>query len=316
MANQKGWTTANFNCTHSNKATPSITTSESTPSATLGANPRDNVPPAPGTRPELTANEDFYRIDINTLSPNVSQEDWSLEVSGLFDNPQNLNLEDLMEFSPTTQTITLGCISNPVGGDLIGTSNWTGLRLRDLLEELGLQPEAKSLVIEASDGFFETVLLTDMLDARTLLVYGMNGQTLPKDHGFPLRIYIPDRYGMKQPKWITKITAVEDEPEGFWVVRGWSKEARPQIVSVIDNVAVDQPTADNLIPIGGIAWAGDRGIIKVELRFDRGEWIETTLRVPPLSPLTWIQWRYNWAAEEGRHLYTGQGNRRKRGAAD
>jgi DMSO/TMAO reductase YedYZ molybdopterin-dependent catalytic subunit len=279
-----------------------IATPAPTSEATARATTRDHIPPAPGTRPELTANEDFYRIDINTFLPSIDQENWSLDITGLFDNPQSLNLEDLMKFPPVTQTITLRCISNPIGGDLIGTSNWTGLRLRDLLAELGLRPEAKSLVIEARDGFFETVVLADMLDARTLLVYGMNGETLPKEHGFPLRIYIPDRYGMKQPKWITRITAVEDEPEGYWVVRGWSKEARPQIVSVIDNAAVDQPAADNLIPIGGIAWAGDRGISKVELQFDYGEWIEATLRTPPLSPLTWVQWRYDWAADEGRHL--------------
>lgn len=278
-----------------------LTPETAVPEGTAVSSARDNIEPAPGTRPELTANEDFYRIDINTFPQNIDQEDWSLEVSGLFDDPGELSLEDLMGYEPLTQTITLSCISNQVGGDLIGTSNWTGLRLRDLLADLGLRPEARSLVVEATDGFFETVVLADMLDSRTMLVYGMNGETLPKNHGFPLRIYIPNRYGMKQPKWITKITAVEDEPEGYWVARGWSKEARPQIVSVIDNVAADQITNDNLIPIGGIAWAGDRGISKVELQFDSGEWREATLRVPPLSSLTWVQWRYDWAAEEGRH---------------
>jgi hypothetical protein len=193
----------------------------------------------------------------------------------------------------------MACISNQVGGDLIGTSNWTGPRLRDVLADLGIQDGAMYLQIEAIDGFYETVNLMDMIETRTLLVYGMNGETLPVEHGFPLRIYIPDRYGMKQPKWITRITAMAEDVDGYWVVRGWSKEARPQIVSVIDTVDNDQPTAEGLIPMGGIAWAGDRGIQKVELQIDDGEWVEAELRTPTLSPLTWTQWRYDWAVESG-----------------
>ena len=271
------------------------------PNLTSAATMRDTVEPAPGTRPELTANEDFYRIDINTRPVKVDEESWQLEVDGLFDNPRNLTLDDLRAYPSVTQTITLGCISNRVGGDLIGTSNWTGVRLRDVLADLGLRPEAKELSVEAADGFFESVTMLDLMDPRTLLVYGMNGQTLPVEHGFPLRIYIPDRYGMKQPKWIERITAIGEEGSGYWVVRGWSEEARPQIVSVIDNISVDEPTANGLIPIGGIAWAGDRGIEKVEVQVDDGQWVEATLRTPPLSPLTWLQWRYDWSASPGSH---------------
>ncbi|MCI0397853.1 MAG: molybdopterin-dependent oxidoreductase [Chloroflexi bacterium] len=262
---------------------------------------RDQVAAAPGTRPELTANEAFYRIDINTRPPVAEKESWRLEVAGLFTNPGSLTLEELMAYPAITQPITLSCISNRVGGDLIGTSNWTGVRLRDLVMDLGLRPEARSLYLEAADGFYESVGLMDIMDPRTLLVYGMNGETLPLDHGFPLRVYIPNRYGMKQPKWIVKMTALDGEGRGYWVDRGWSKEARPQIVSVIDTVATGQPAADGRIPIGGIAWAGDRGIQKVELQFDGGEWVEATLRTPPLSPLTWVQWRYDWVAPPGSH---------------
>ena len=203
-----------------------------TPSAKMTATvtTRDTLSPAPGTRDELTATEDFYRIDINTFRPVLREEEWKLEVDGLFDTPKTLNLDDLMAFPVITQPITLSCISNRVGGDLIGTSNWTGLRLRDLLDDLGIQREAEELMVEAADGFFESVTMKDMMDPRTLLVYGMNGETLQTDHGFPLRIYIPNRYGMKQPKWITKITAIDHEGSGYWVDRGWSKTAHPQIV--------------------------------------------------------------------------------------
>jgi len=264
---------------------------------------RDSVEPAPGTRDELTSNDDFYRIDINTRSPSIEQAEWQLEVAGLFDSPRSLTLEELGSFPVVTQPITLSCISNRVGGDLIGTSNWTGLHLRDLLEELGIQAEAKELVIVAVDGFFESVVLEDMMDPRTLLVYGMNGEMLPEAHGFPLRVYIPDRYGMKQPKWIKQITAVGDAVMGYWVVRGWSQEARPQIVSVIDTIAADEPNEDGQIPVGGIAWAGDRGIQKVELQIDDGAWQEVTLRTPPLSGLTWEQWRYDWSPLPGKHEF-------------
>lgn len=259
----------------------------------------DRLEPAPGTRPELTSNEDFYRIDINTRPPIIEQDNWALIVDGLFDNPKPLSLADIMEYPSVTQPVTMACISNRIGGDLIGTSNWTGPRLRDVLADLGLQDGAMYLKVEAVDGFYETVSLMDMIDPRTLLVYGMNGQTLPVEHGFPLRIYIPDRYGMKQPKWITRITAMAEDEDGYWVVRGWDKEARPQIVSVIDTINTDEPTAEGKIPIGGIAWAGDRGIKKVEIQFDKGEWIETELRIPTLSPLTWTQWRFDWKPEPG-----------------
>jgi hypothetical protein len=225
-----------------------------------------------------------------------------LEIEGLFDNPRPLSLEDLMAYPAVTQPVTMACISNRVGGDLIGTSSWTGPRLRDVMADMGIQDGARFLQVEAIDSFYETVSIMDLLDPRTLLVYGMNGETLPVEHGFPLRIYIPDRYGMKQPKWITKITAMAEDVEGYWVARGWSKEARPQINSVIDTVNVDGRTAEGLIPIGGIAWAGDRGIQKVELQFDDSEWVEAMLRTPTLSPLTWVQWRYDWAAEGGSHL--------------
>jgi hypothetical protein len=251
----------------------------------------------------VTPNEDFYRIDINTRPVVIDGESWVLEVEGLFDQPRPLTLPDLMAYPAVTQPITLGCISNLIGGDLISTSNWTGVRLRDLLKDLGLRPEAKALYIEAADGFFESVVMEDMMDPRTLLVYGMNGETLPVEHGFPLRIYIPNRYGMKQPKWISRIEAIDEQRPGYWVERNWSEEARPQVLSIIDTVAEDN-AVDGVIPIGGIAWAGDRGIQKVELRVDEGEWNEATLRVPPLSPLTWVQWRYDWPSSAGSHTFT------------
>jgi len=285
-------------------ATPTGTPTPAPPAvATVIANEtmRERVPPAPGTRPEVTSNADFYRVDIDAFPPEVAEASWVLKVDGMFDKARSLTLKDLMAYPAVTQPVTQACISNPEGGDLIGTTYYTGARLRDVLTDLGIGPEARYLYLESADSFYETVVFEDMFDPRTLLVYGMGGETLPQEHGFPLRITIPNRYGMKQPKWIVHITATDQYKPGFWVERSWSEEARPQIISVIDAIDKDQPV-DGKVPIGGIAWAGDRGISKVEVQVDGGDWAEAILRTPPLGPLTWVQWRYDWPPVSGRHI--------------
>ncbi len=280
--------------------------------ASLPTPPAGRPDPAPGARPEVTPTPEFYRVDITLNPPAIDGETWRLEVVGLFARPRALSLTDLMAYPAVTEARTLGCISNPVGGDLIGTAYWTGLRLRDLLEDLGLLPEAVELHVRAVDGFYETVLREDMLDPRTLLVYGMNGRTLTVEHGFPLRILIPDRYGMKQPKWITRIEASDRRRLGYWVERGWSEEALVQITSQFDRVPAGK--AGETVPIGGIAWSGAQGIQKVEIQIDGGPWQEATLRAPALSPLTWLQWRFDWLRQPGTHILRvratdGRGNR-------
>ncbi len=277
--------------------TEPASTAQATAIATLQA----SIDPAPGTRPAITPNDRFYRIDINTRPPNVGPT-WQLAVTGLFTRDRSLTLADLMHYPPTTQPITIGCISNPVGGDLISTSNWTGVQLRTVLHDLGLRPEAQALALQAADGFYESVTLPDMLDARTLLVYGMNGTTLPLEHGYPLRIYIPNHYGMKQPKWITRMEALNHPGKGYWVDRGWNKDAYPQILAIIDPIMPGTAPTDHL-PIGGIAWAGARGIRKVELQVNGGAWAQATLLQPPPGPLTWYLWRFDWPRRSGHHTF-------------
>lgn len=260
--------------------------------------------PAPGTRPELTSNQDFYRIDINLRPPVLDAANWRVELGGLVERPLSLTLDDLMSRPAITQVITLSCISNRIAGDLISTSAWTGVPLKQILDEARLMPEAQELFIEAADGFYESVSHADLMDDRTMLVYAMNGEPLPVEHGFPLRIYIPDRYGMKQPKWIVRMEAIGEEGPGYWVDRGWSAEAIPQTTSVIDTVAAEVAEAPgDAAPIGGIAYAGARGISRVEVQVDDGPWQEAQLRAPPLSPLTWVQWRYDWPLAPGRHVF-------------
>jgi DMSO/TMAO reductase YedYZ molybdopterin-dependent catalytic subunit len=279
----------------------------SPPEPTLEA----RIEPVPGTRPEITSNENFYRIDINLRPPSIDAGEWRLSVTGLVDNPREFTLEEIRALPSVSQYITLSCISNQIGGDLISTSRWTGVRLMDFLDQVGLQADATALYIESVDGFYETVVMEDIVDERTLLVYEMNGEPLPREHGYPLRIYIPNRFGMKQPKWIVRIEAVSEDRGGYWVERGWSETAIVRTTSVID-IVTDQQTGGQIARLGGIAYAGERGISKVEAQVDDGPWEETQLRIPPLSPLTWVQWRHEWPAQPGRHTarvraYDGNG---------
>src|SRR5262245_49036543 len=267
------------------------------------------VKPAPGTRPEFTPLEQHYRIDINTIPPAINESDWRLKVSGLVESPLALTLDDLRgKYERSHQFITLACISNPVGGDLIGTTRWTGVSMQRLLPDWRLKPEAKHLKIRSADGFFEVVPLeTIKADERVMLTYAWDGAPLLAEHGFPLRIYIPNIYGMKQPKWIESIEATDHWEPGYWVERGWDAQARMKATSVIDTVAVDmmivQADESTLVPIGGIAHAGARGVSKVEVQVDGGEWREAKLRAP-LSGLTWVIWRYDWPFQKGRRTFT------------
>ncbi|MFQ5921207.1 MAG: molybdopterin-dependent oxidoreductase [Anaerolineales bacterium] len=262
------------------------------------------IDPAPGTRLEITPNEGFYRIDINTRKPRLVPETWRLELNGLVDRPLNLTLDEIRAMPSISYHHTLSCISNRIGGDLISTTRWTGVRVRDMLELAGMHSTAEELFIEAADGFYESVPMSDLMGDRTIFAYEMNGQPLPHDHGFPLRIIIPHRYGMKQPKWIVNMEVLDREGRGYWVERGWSPEAFVRTTSVIDNVATDAADEEmGTVPVGGIAYAGANEISKVEVRVDDGPWVEADLRAPSLSPLTWVQWRYEWPRETGRHLF-------------
>jgi DMSO/TMAO reductase YedYZ molybdopterin-dependent catalytic subunit len=267
------------------------------------------VKPVPGTRPEFTPLERHYRIDINIIPPAVNEEQWRLNITGLVEKPLALTLDELRRYEPLHQFITLRCISNPVGGDLIGTTRWTGVSLQRLLPDLRLKPGASHLKIHAADGFFEVVPIeTIKADERVMLTYAWDGVPLLTEHGFPLRIYIPNVCGMKQPKWITAIEVIDDWEPGYWVVRGWNKEAVMEATSVIDVVGMDMNIieADQrkmIVPIGGIAHTGARGVSKVELQVDNGPWQPTLLRTP-LSALTWVIWRYEWPFQHGNHTFT------------
>jgi DMSO/TMAO reductase YedYZ molybdopterin-dependent catalytic subunit len=272
-----------------------------------------------GTRPEITPIDDFYRVDINLLPPgqedfqeetdNLAQrlraqgeldmpaESYLLVIDGLVENPQALDLNTIRSLPMASQNATLECISNPVGGDLISTTLFRGARLKDVLARAELKPEAVDIKFTCVDGYTESLPLESVNDSRTLLCYAMGDQALTESHGAPLRLYTPDRFGMKCPKWIIKIEAVGSDFFGYWEKRGWSEQAWVQTTSVIDTInkiALDQ------VEIGGIAFAGARGIQKIELRIDEGDW-EPALIKDPLSSLTWVLWRARLSISAGRH---------------
>jgi hypothetical protein len=200
--------------------------------------------------------------------------------------------------------ITLECISNRLGGDLISTSLWTGVRLSEVLRRARVRAGATAVDIEATDGFYESVRMDDVNDERTLLVYAMNGEPLPPAHGFPLRIYVPNRHGMKLPKWIERLRVSDRPGRGYWVDRGWSQEAIPHTTSVIDTVGMSMMVGEAaILPVGGIAYAGARGISRVDVQVDDGPRVAAQLITPALSPLTWVLWRYDWPYVAGKHSF-------------
>ena len=270
-------------------------------------NADDPVAPAPGTRPEYTQVKDHYKVFLRSEPSIIDGSTWSLPITGLVDNPLTLTLDDLHNnYEPRDQYVTLSCISGRIATTLISTTLWTGISLQKILSDLQVRSEARYLVIESADGFHETVDL-DLIasDERIMLAYAWDGRPIPMDHGFPLRIWIPDRFGMKQPKWITSMEITDEYQPGYWVDRGWDEVAQVKTTSVIDTVATDdivERDGQLLIPVGGIAFSGARGISRVEVQVNNGPWEEAQLRTP-LSETTWVLWRYDWPFQKGKHTF-------------
>lgn len=286
----------------------SVATNELWSASNILPNAGADVLPVPGTRPEFTPLSEHYRIDINTTLPTINGETWRLNIGGLVEKPLQMTIEQIRRYEPLHQFVTLECISNPIPGDLIGTTRWTGVSLQKLLPEWGLKPNATHLKISSADGFWETAAVEKiMTDPRVMLCYAWDGVPLLDKHGFPLRIYIPDVYGMNQPKWIESIEAMDHWEPGYWVVRGWSREAQIDTTSIIDTVAIGEKftgvNGQTLVPVGGIAFAGARGISKVEVQVDEGEWQAAQLRAP-ISEKTWVVWRYEFPFQQGEHTFT------------
>jgi DMSO/TMAO reductase YedYZ molybdopterin-dependent catalytic subunit len=274
--------------------------------------------PAPGMRPEYTPVEEHYRIDIATRPIEIDLDTWTLPFAGLVAQEVEFTMDQLRNnYEPFPQYVTMQCISNRIGGNLISTTKWTGPSVRDVLADVELADAAAWLRIEGGDSFFEYLSIEAIMENPDItFVYDFDDSPLPERNGFPLRVYIPDRFGMKQPKWINNIIVTASDEGGYWVRRGWSADAIMQQTSVVDTIAVDDAYTDEdgtvRVPVGGYAVAGARGISKVEISINESDWFEAEIR-EPISDRTWVFWRYDWAFEEGIHnvavrSYDGEGN--------
>jgi DMSO/TMAO reductase YedYZ molybdopterin-dependent catalytic subunit len=266
------------------------------------------VKPVPGTRPEFTPLESHFRMDINTAPLSLKEADWKLQIKGLVERPLEFTLSDIRKQNPMHQFVTLACITNPLGGPLIGTTRWTGVSMQKILEAIHPRPNARHLKFRSADGYYEVMALDAVRrDSRIMLAYEWDGLTLSPEHGFPLRLYIPDLYGMKLPKWIVSIELMDRAEKGYWVERGWDAEARVRATASIDavdgKINMTRGEGPLVIPIGGFANAGARGISKVQVRVDQEPWREAQLRAP-LSSTTWVLWRLDWPFKSGRHTFT------------
>lgn len=256
-----------------------------------------------GLSPLFTPNHEFYRIDTALAVPRIELETWRLGVTGMVDRPFELSFDDLLALPQVESDITLACVSNGVGGDLVGNARWQGVRLSDLLERAGVQAGADQIVGRSVDGWTGGFPTEVALDGREPLVaVAMNGEPLPRDHGFPARLVVPGLFGyVSATKWLSEIELTTmDDFDGYWVPRGWSKLGPVNTQSRIDVPRFGARTPAGRQPIAGVAWAPTRGISAVEVSIDDGPWGEARLS-QPLDEDTWRQWVFDWDAQPGRH---------------
>ncbi len=254
-----------------------------------------NFPNLNGLALETTPVRDFYEVSKNPFDPEVNAQRWRLEIGGLVENPYLLTYAEIQSLPAIEQHATLECIDNPVGGNLIGNALWRGVRLRDVLERAVLREGVVDIVLRAADGYTDSIALDRALRDGTVLVYQMNSEPLTPTHGFPLRLIVPGIYGMKNVKWITGIEAVDYDFKGYWQKRGWNDKAEYKTMSRID---VPDSTVKGSADIAGIAFAGDRGIAKVEVSTDGGRTWEAAEMKEPFSPFSWVLWRKVWTPSQ------------------
>lgn len=257
----------------------------------------------PGVSPLVTPVAEFYRIDTALTIPRIDPAEWTLTIEGDIDNPVTLTMADLLSFPVEERDITLCCVSNEVGGDLISSARWLGVRTRDVLREVGVRPSVEQILsISKEDMSISTPIqaLTD--DRGALFAFGMNGVELPAEHGFPVRLVTPGLYGfVGATKWLKRLIATTyHENPAYWTVRGWAEKADVLTQSRIDTPRDGSSVSAGTVVIGGVAWAQGRGIGRVEVRIDDGPWIEATMG-PDAGIDFWRQWYTPWDATAGEH---------------
>ena len=261
-----------------------------------------------GVEPILVPNEDFYRIDTALSIPRVNLQEWTLTVDGMVDRPYTIDFSDLLDMRMVERDVTLSCVSNQVGGNLVGNARWLGVPLTEILDRAGVQPGAEQLVGRSVDDFTVGFPVEAAYDGREALVaVGMNGEPLPFEHGFPARLVVAGLYGyVSATKWLSQIELTTwDGFDAYWIPRGWAKEAPIKTQSRIDTPTSGGRVDPGNVVVAGVAWAPTRGISKVEVQLgEDAPWVEAEL-TEPLSENAWVQWRVEWEATvPGRHVIT------------
>ncbi len=259
-----------------------------------------------GAVPDLTPAGNFYRVSKNFQDPVVQAAGWSLRVSGLVGRQLSLRYPDLVALPATTEIVTLECISNDVGGNLMSTGRFTGIPLRDLLTMAEPRAGAGAVNFQSTDGYTESLPLSVVMGEPDILVaHQLNGARLPDAHGFPARMVVPGRYGMKGPKWLEEIEVAASEGGGFWEQQGWNAGTPVKTTSRFDSPRDGALLRREPIALAGVAFAGQRGVQAVEWSADGGRTWTAADQRPPLSPLTWVLWHATWTpAREGAYSLT------------
>ncbi len=247
----------------------------------------------------ITPTGEFYVQSFSGVVQ-VSEADWRLRVFGLVDRTLELTYEDVLQYPKVEEIRTLECIGNPVGGPLVGNAVWGGFEAEHMWEQAGISSDAVRGRFGAADGFFTSVDLEWLTQPGVLMAYEMNGAPLTAEHGYPLRILMTGLYGQKMPKWITEIEFVDNKPQGYWERQGWSDVASVKTNSIIWHPESLAAVPSGSVPIYGMAFAGLRRIVDVEVRIDEGPWLPAEL-MQQESSLVWTQWSFSAPAEPGNH---------------
>jgi DMSO/TMAO reductase YedYZ molybdopterin-dependent catalytic subunit len=259
--------------------------------------------PVDGISPLVVPNDDFYRIDTALIVPSVDLTSWQLRIHGLVERETTLTFDELVALGTFEQYVTIACVSNEVGGDLVGNAKWTGVRLREVLDIAGVRPEATQLVGRAVDGWTAGMPTAWVMDPRRepMIAVQMNDAPLPLAHGFPARLIVPGLFGyVSATKWLGELELTTWEAfNGYWVPLGWAKEGPILTQSRIDVPANGARVAAGRFVLAGVAWAPDRGVRSVEVAID-GAWQPAVVSTP-ISDATWVQWRLDWNATAGDH---------------
>lgn len=266
--------------------------------------PRGLDDQVPGITPFETPIKDFYRVDTRLDTPIVGADDWTLTVDGDVDKKLTITFDELLAMPMIERNITLTCVSNSVGGPYIGSARWLGVPLKDILDMTGVGNKADQILSTDFDGMTISTPLDLATDGRdAMIVVGMNGKPLPREHGFPVRMLIPGLYGfISATKWLTKLTLTTyDDQKAYWTDRDWATDAPIKISARIDTPKALATLDPGDVVIGGVAWAQERdGISGVQVRIDGGGWVDATLG-PDGGENYWRQWFYPWDAKKGSH---------------